>query len=184
MIYLRNAWPDSSETLHRYLFLHDLQFIFHESLDPSNFVFWAIPAILKNDISPERLAWFTRNFAQILIFTWPTIHLLWVTWSEQLCFLSNSAILKNGISPERLAGFTRNFEQILIFTWPTIHLLRVTWSEQLCFLSNPAILKYLRNAWPDSCETLHRYLFLHDLQFIFCESLDPSNFVFWAITQF
>jgi hypothetical protein len=40
------------------------------------------------------------------------------------------------------------------------------------------VMQYIRNAWPDSRETLHRYLFLHDLQFIFSESLDPSNFVF------
>ena len=62
-----------------------------------------------NAISPERLAWFTRNFAQILTFTWPTIHLLWVTWSEQFCFLSNPAFLKNGI-------------KCLFITWQKIYL--------------------------------------------------------------
>ncbi len=45
-----------------------------------------------NAISPERLAWFMRNFAQILIFTWPTSlvsHLIWAT-----LFFEQSRIFK------------------------------------------------------------------------------------------
>jgi hypothetical protein len=68
-----------------------------------------------------------------------------------------------------LLGSTLKPEAPLLLPWPLI-----TYAHTLAIN-----YEYVRGS-----TIVNRYLFLHDLQFIFCESLDPSNFIFWAIPQF